>query len=256
MKLSAIALRRLGMFAAAGALFILPEAAFAKATCPAGFPSKPIRFVVGFEPARRRTDLIGRAIAQGMESSRVGPCRPRTVRARAAAWCWKWLKTQPADGYTVGITSTDAMTVNHRAQRSQLQHERLRLSRLGHADLERLLPHSPTGPTRPFSNSSRTQRRTAAPRHCRSRASTGSQRQATRRPVTRSTSSPFRATARRRRWRPRSAAMSTPPCRARCMLRANQERQDGAARLDDLQARALCLGLKHLRRAGRDRHVV
>ncbi len=50
----------------AAALFMIPDAANAKAACPAGFPSKPIRFVVGFG-AGGGTDVIGRAVATGFE---------------------------------------------------------------------------------------------------------------------------------------------------------------------------------------------
>jgi tripartite-type tricarboxylate transporter receptor subunit TctC len=81
------------------------------AQCPAGFPSKPINLVVGFG-AGGGTDTISRAIASAMEQQQgwtiVVENKPGAGGANAAAW----LKTQPADGYIVGATGTDAIAIN------------------------------------------------------------------------------------------------------------------------------------------------
>jgi tripartite-type tricarboxylate transporter receptor subunit TctC len=111
MIVSATGLRRLGFIAAASALFILPQEAFAKASCPAGFPSKAIRFVVGFG-AGGGTDVIGRAVASGMERLQGWAVPVENKPGSGGGVVLEWLKQQAADGYTVGVTSTDATTVN------------------------------------------------------------------------------------------------------------------------------------------------
>jgi tripartite-type tricarboxylate transporter receptor subunit TctC len=111
MTTRAIVLRRLGLLAAASALFILPEAAFAKASCPAGFPNKPIRFVVGFG-AGGGTDVIGRGVATGMEKVQGWTVPVENKPGSGGGVVVGWLKAQPADGYTVAVTSSDAMTIN------------------------------------------------------------------------------------------------------------------------------------------------
>lgn len=95
----------------AAALFVIPSAADAKVTCPAGFPSKPIRFVIGFG-AGGGTDLIGRAVASGMEKIQGWTVPVENRPGSGGGVVLEWLKSQPNDGYTVGVTSTDAMTVN------------------------------------------------------------------------------------------------------------------------------------------------
>src|SRR6478752_7691560 len=76
---------KLALLATVGLVFGA-NVADAAPNCPAGYPNKPIRFVVGFG-AGGGTDVIG-----GVMSS--------------------WLKTQAPDGYTIGINGTDAVTVN------------------------------------------------------------------------------------------------------------------------------------------------
>jgi tripartite-type tricarboxylate transporter receptor subunit TctC len=89
----------------------MPDAANAKAACPAGFPSKPIRFVVGFG-AGGGTDVIGRAVASGFEKIQGWTAPVENKPGSGGGVVLEWLKAQAPDGYTVGVTSTDATTVN------------------------------------------------------------------------------------------------------------------------------------------------
>lgn len=81
------------------------------ATCPSGFPDKPLRFVVGFA-AGGGTDVIARSIASAMEKQQkwtiVVENRPGANGGGMAVW----LKNQPADGYIVGVNGSDAISVN------------------------------------------------------------------------------------------------------------------------------------------------
>jgi tripartite-type tricarboxylate transporter receptor subunit TctC len=95
---------------AAAALFLTPLEAAAKADCPAGFPSKPIRFSVGLG-AGGGTDAIGRGIATGFEKIQGWTAPVENRPGAGGALVVQWLKTQPADGYTIAVTSTDAMTL-------------------------------------------------------------------------------------------------------------------------------------------------
>lgn len=101
---------RIGLLAAAGILLVATGKASA-ATCPAGYPNKPIRFVVGFG-AGGGTDVLARAVASGLEQmfkwTMVVENRPGSGGGVLASW----LKTQPADGYLVGVNGTDAVTIN------------------------------------------------------------------------------------------------------------------------------------------------
>lgn len=101
---------RAGLAAAAALFFLMPQDAAAKAGCPAGFPSKPIRFSVGLG-AGGGTDAIGRAVATGMEKIQGWTVPVENRPGAGGALVVQWLKQQPADGYTVAVTSTDAMTL-------------------------------------------------------------------------------------------------------------------------------------------------
>jgi len=81
------------------------------ATCPAGFPGKPIRFVVGFG-AGGGTDVIGRAVASGIERLQKWTVVVENKPGAGGGVLNSWLKSQPADGYTVGVIGTDSVTVN------------------------------------------------------------------------------------------------------------------------------------------------
>ena len=80
------------------------------AECPAGFPDKPIRFVVGFG-AGGGTDAIGRSIAAAMEQGQgwtvVVENRPGASGGVMAAG----LKVADPDGYSIGMAGTDVVSV-------------------------------------------------------------------------------------------------------------------------------------------------
>jgi len=86
-------------------------AAVAAATCPAGYPDKPIRFVVGFG-AGGGTDTIARSLASAIETQQDWTVVVENMPGAGGASAAVWLKTQPADGYVVGVTGTDAIAVN------------------------------------------------------------------------------------------------------------------------------------------------
>lgn len=82
----------------------------AAADCPAGFPDKPIRFIVGFG-AGGGTDAIGRAVAAAIEQQQgwtmVVENRPGASGGVMAAG----LKVAKPDGYTIGMAGTDTVSV-------------------------------------------------------------------------------------------------------------------------------------------------
>jgi tripartite-type tricarboxylate transporter receptor subunit TctC len=93
---------------AIAALFLLAFCASAWAQQP--FPNRPIRFAVAFAPGGI-ADTIARSVAQKM-SERVG--QPVVVETRSGAGgmvAAKHLASQPADGYTLLVTTT-AIAVN------------------------------------------------------------------------------------------------------------------------------------------------
>ena len=81
------------------------------ATCPDGFPTKPIRFVVGFG-AGGGTDLIARSIANAAEKQQKWTVVVENKPGANGGAMAVWLKSQPADGYVVGILGTDAIAIN------------------------------------------------------------------------------------------------------------------------------------------------
>jgi tripartite-type tricarboxylate transporter receptor subunit TctC len=101
-------LQRRGFIAAAAAS--LAVAASGVQAQPSAWPSKPLRLVVSFAPGGP-ADIVGRLIAQQLQE-RLG--QPVTVENRAGAGgniAAKWLAGQPADGYTLLVT-TSSMAVN------------------------------------------------------------------------------------------------------------------------------------------------
>lgn len=81
------------------------------ATCPDGFPSRPINFYVGYA-AGGGTDSIARTLAQAIEESHgwniVVENRPG---AASAVMAQELLNAQP-DGYSIGLGSSDTMVWN------------------------------------------------------------------------------------------------------------------------------------------------
>jgi tripartite-type tricarboxylate transporter receptor subunit TctC len=88
----------------------LPGLALA-ASCPPGYPSKPLRFVVGFG-AGGGTDVIGRAVASGLERLQKWTVVVENKPGAGGGVLNAWLKNQPADGYTIGVIGTDSVTLN------------------------------------------------------------------------------------------------------------------------------------------------
>jgi tripartite-type tricarboxylate transporter receptor subunit TctC len=98
-------------FALALSLAALPQLASA-ATCPADFPgSKPIRLVVGFG-AGGGTDVAARAWATGFEKLHKWTVVVENRPGASGGVLMTWLKGQPADGYILGATVTDSVTIN------------------------------------------------------------------------------------------------------------------------------------------------
>lgn len=96
---------------ALAASLVAPQLAFA-ATCPADFPgSKPIRLVVGFG-AGGGTDIAARAWASGFEKMFKWTVVVENRPGASGGVLMAWLKGQPADGYTLGATVTDSVTIN------------------------------------------------------------------------------------------------------------------------------------------------
>jgi tripartite-type tricarboxylate transporter receptor subunit TctC len=101
---------KLALLATVG-LVLGANVADAAPNCPAGYPNKPIRFVVGFG-AGGGTDVIGRAIASGLEQQFKWTVVVENKPGSGGGVMSSWLKTQAPDGYTIGINGTDAVTVN------------------------------------------------------------------------------------------------------------------------------------------------
>lgn len=86
-------------------------AATAEATCPEGYPSKPITFYVGFA-AGGGTDAIGRSIAQAIEKAQGWTIVVENKPGAASGVMNLSLKSMPADGYHVGVGSSESMVWN------------------------------------------------------------------------------------------------------------------------------------------------
>ncbi len=102
---------KLALLTTVGVLFGATDYASAAPNCPTGYPSKPIRFVVGFG-AGGGTDVIGRAIASGLEQQFKWTVVVENKPGSGGGVMASWLKAQAPDGYTIGINGTDAVTVN------------------------------------------------------------------------------------------------------------------------------------------------
>jgi tripartite-type tricarboxylate transporter receptor subunit TctC len=81
------------------------------ATCPEGYPSKPINFYVGFA-AGGGTDAIGRTIASSIETAQGWTIVVENKPGAAAGVMNLSLKSMPADGYHIGVSSSESMVYN------------------------------------------------------------------------------------------------------------------------------------------------
>ena len=79
------------------------------ASCPAGFPQKPIRFIVGFGPGGG-TDTIARAVAAGVEKQQKWTVVVENRPGGGGGVSALWLRSQPPDGHVIGVNGTDAIT--------------------------------------------------------------------------------------------------------------------------------------------------
>src|SRR5438309_3753852 len=104
---------RIRLTAGEGTMNTLSKAALVLLLCAgsalAQYPSKPIRFIVGFPPggsADPTTRIIGAALAQQLGQPVVVENRPGADSAIAA----EMMTRQPPDGYTIMFASNSAMT--------------------------------------------------------------------------------------------------------------------------------------------------
>jgi tripartite-type tricarboxylate transporter receptor subunit TctC len=81
------------------------------ATCPEGYPSKPITFYVGFA-AGGGTDAIGRSIASSIEAAEGWTIVVENKPGAAAGVMNLSLKNMAADGYHIGVSSSESMVYN------------------------------------------------------------------------------------------------------------------------------------------------
>jgi tripartite-type tricarboxylate transporter receptor subunit TctC len=93
-----------------GLLAVLFPASAMAASCPAGFPAKPIRFIVGFG-AGGGTDVIARTVASGLEKQQKWTIVVENRPGGGGGTSALWLKAQAPDGHIIGVNGTDAVTV-------------------------------------------------------------------------------------------------------------------------------------------------
>lgn len=82
----------------------------AAAECPAGFPSKPVKMVVGFG-AGGGTDAIGRAIAKAIEEQQGWTVVVDNVTGAGGGVMAASLKVAAPDGLTIGVAGTDTVAI-------------------------------------------------------------------------------------------------------------------------------------------------
>jgi len=81
------------------------------ASCPDGYPTKPINFYVGFA-AGGGTDAIGRSIASTIETAQGWTIVVENKPGAASGVMNLSLKSMPADGYHIGVSSSESMVFN------------------------------------------------------------------------------------------------------------------------------------------------
>lgn len=90
---------------------IKADAALSSTACPIGFPSKPLRVTVGFA-AGAGTDAMARTIATEIEKQQKWTVVVENRPGAGGGTMLSYLKAQPADGYQLGVASTDAVSFN------------------------------------------------------------------------------------------------------------------------------------------------
>jgi tripartite-type tricarboxylate transporter receptor subunit TctC len=89
----------------------LTATAASAATCPANFPTKPVRFVVGYGPGGG-TDTIARSLASVIEKQQGWTVIVENMPGAGGANSAVWLKNQTPDGYVLGVNGSDAIALN------------------------------------------------------------------------------------------------------------------------------------------------
>jgi len=101
-------IRKLAALAVATAfLAIAPGAVMAQA-----YPSKPVRFVIGYPPGGP-TDLMGRILAESLSKSLGQPFVVENKPGAAGNIAGAQVATAAPDGYTIHLVGLAIMTVNH-----------------------------------------------------------------------------------------------------------------------------------------------
>lgn len=100
----------IGTIAAVTALFAPTGIAFA-AECPAGFPDKPINFIVGYG-AGGGTDAIARAVAAEIEQQQGWVVVPDNKPGAGGGVMAAGLMNATPDGYTIGTTGFGTVALN------------------------------------------------------------------------------------------------------------------------------------------------
>jgi tripartite-type tricarboxylate transporter receptor subunit TctC len=98
------------------------DRANAAANCPAGFPGKPIRVTVGFA-AGAGTDAIARGISERIAEQQKWTVVVENRPGNGGGTMLVQLKAQAADGYQLGVASTDAVSFNPAAAAVGYAHE-------------------------------------------------------------------------------------------------------------------------------------
>lgn len=115
-----------GLWVAVSAAAIVSVAqvdrANAAANCPAGFPAKPIRVTVGFA-AGAGTDAIARAVSERIAEQQKWTVVVENRPGNGGGTMLVQLKSQVADGYQLGVASTDAVSFNPAASAVGYTHE-------------------------------------------------------------------------------------------------------------------------------------
>lgn len=89
----------------------LAATAAVAATCPADFPNKPVRFIVGYGPGGG-TDTIARSLASVMEQQQGWTVVVENMPGAGGGTSAVWLKNQAPDGYVLGVNGSDAIALN------------------------------------------------------------------------------------------------------------------------------------------------
>lgn len=93
-----------------GAITALPTLAMA-AECPEGYPSKPVEFVVAYG-AGGGTDAIARTLASEIEKTMGWTVPVNNKPGAGGDVMMTFMKASAADGYTLGVSSTNTVTLD------------------------------------------------------------------------------------------------------------------------------------------------